>query len=465
METIKWPASPLDEGRVFSGEILWMPGYALDALTLALAASHVLESWYTVPRLLFTSPEGQSGKSTALDLVHMLGDNTWDATGATSYSIRSKFNERTKPFAAVDEISMVFGLSGLRGENNDLAKMMRVGYRRKAVISMSVDRSSVDVSVFCFMAFAGLKTAVPHDIWTRCIPFAMVPKPSNITMARDSLDPDTEAEAAVFKMALHAYMKTLQPYIKRLQRSFKRPHPKFTDRKDQIWRAVYLTAKAADMYELDQWKLACEAAEEEGTDLPERPHCTWTERAMTAFKTMALDSSDLPTLTSPQRMLRDVAEWFRESGEEFAFAGDLLLMLRDSNSEELWDVLTDRKMELLMKQALGESTAKTVGTRRARGFYAAPVLKAWEKLEASFYAAMEAEEPEPSLFDEIEVTEDTVVTQVFRDEGKDEHFLSTVNPPCEEDGNQRLAAARRRKVQTAAGQGDDKFLLKNIKGR
>ena len=453
METTTRAApSALDEGRQFAGEILWMPAYALDALTLICGASHVLDMWNTVPRVLATSQNGMSGKTTLLDVIHLLGDNTWDGTGATSASIRARFNERAKPFGVVDEISMIFGTSGLRGENNDLAKVIRIGYRKNAVISMSVDRSSVSVGVFCFMAFAGLKTAVPNDIYSRCIAFNMVPKPQNVVMPRDSLDPDTEAEAITYKLALHAYMQALRPYIKKLQRGFRRPHPAFADRKDQIWRCVYLTAKAADLYDHDQWVRACEVAEENGEELPPEPHGTWTERAMDAFKVMALDSGDTPALLPAQRMLRDTARWMRETGTEFAFAADILDMLRASQDEELWDVLTDRKMARLMGEAFGESSARTIGERRARGFYAKPILAAWDKLEATFYAAQEPEEPEPSLFDDFEqLTPDTLVTQ--RQRTDEPANGSLLYPDCEQD-----EPARKKSVE-------DRFRIETLRSK
>lgn len=403
-ETMFIQGNALDDSRQFAGEILWMPHYMLDMLTLIIGASHVVDEWYTVPRVLFTSPEGQSGKTTGLDVVHLLGNNTWDATGATSFSIRSRFNERVRPFPVIDEISMIFGTSGLSGNSNELAKIIRTGYRRKAVISMSVDRSSVDVSIFCFMAFAGLRAAVPGDIYTRCIPFTMKPKPAGVHMPRNSVDPDTEAEAEAYRMNLHAYMAALRPYIKRAQRRFRAPHPKFTDRKDQIYRCVYLTALASDQYEDDKWKAACLYAQENSLPAPEKPHMSWAQKALTAFKAQALDASDLPSLLPHQKLLRDVAGYFRETGEEFAFADVLKDALRANADDEIWDVLTDRKIERLFGQALGESSIRMRPEtgRRARGYYAAPVLKAWDRLEASLTGTVAEEEEEPSLFDDLD---------------------------------------------------------------
>ena len=419
------PGNALDDSRQFSGEIAWLPPYMLDAFTAVLGASHILDAWYTVPRLLFTSADPHSGKTTCLDLVHLLGNNAWDATGATSFSLRSKFSDRAKPFPVLDEIHTIYGTSGLRGENSELGRITLLGFRRKAVISMSVDRTSVDVSVYCFMAMAGLRSAVPNTIYTRCIPFAVKAKPAGVTMPRNSVDPDTETEAEDYRAHLHAYMNALRPYIKKLQRSFRPPHPLFVDRKDQIWRAPYLTALASDQYEQDKYEMACQVAQENGLPEPEKPHCTWAARVLTAFKAMALDASDLPSLLPAQKLLRDVAAWFRETGADFAFAADLKDMLRENSSEEAWDVLTDKKIENLMGKGLGPSTAKTVGTRRAKGFYAAPVLRAWDTLEASLNPPAVMEEDEPSLFDDLED-----VTQVTHAESVSSNGYSTVAVPA-----------------------------------
>ena len=100
-------------------------------------------------------------------------------------------------------------------------------------------------------------------------------------------------------------------------------------------------------------------------------------------------------------------------------------MLRENSSEEAWDVLTDKKIENLMGKGLGPSTAKTVGTRRAKGFYAAPVLRAWDTLEASLNPPAVVEEDEPSLFDDLED-----VTQVTHAGSVSSNGYSTVAVPA-----------------------------------
>jgi hypothetical protein len=382
----------LDAARGFTGEILYAPPPHLDALTLAVAASHVLRSFDTVPRLLFTSPAGQSGKSTALDVIRLLAMSPWSSTGATSYALRARFNEVDPPFIMCDEVSTIFGTSGLRGQSNPIGLIARDGYRRTATLSLSADRTAVDVSVFCFLAMAGLKTAVPADIRTRCIVFPMTPVPRSVTLPRASTDPDTEGEAQSYRMNLHNYAGALASRIADLKRSFTPPHPLFRDRRAQIWTPLMLMAMASDQFE-------AERREELG--LPAREGPGWAQRCLTAFKALALDASDLPALLPAQMMLRDVAAIFRDSGETRMFARDILILLRDSG-EELWDTLSDRRMEMLMTEALGTSDTFTMNGRRARGFQAAPVLRMWERLEALLLPpAPRAADEGPSLFDDL----------------------------------------------------------------
>jgi hypothetical protein len=386
--------TPLDASHRLTAEILYAPNPHLDALVLVCASSHALDVFDTVPRTLFTSPNGQSGKSTALDIIMLLGNNPWKSTGATSFALRAKFNEPERPFVVADEISDVFGTSGRGGgRNNPIALIARDGYRRTATLSLAVDRSAEDVSSFCFLAMAGLKTAVPADIRTRCIVFPMAPKPSGIKMARESTDTDTEEEAKSYRESLHSYVRSLIPRIKRIKRSFVSPHPLFTDRKQQVWISLMLVAMASDEYETER---------REELGLPPREGPSWTSRCLTAFKALALDASDMPALLPAQKMLRDVAALFISTGADKLFASDILDMLRDESGEPLWDNLTDRRMALLMTEALGESQVFTISGRRARGFHAKPAVQAWDKMEESLLPkAVPASEDEASLFDDI----------------------------------------------------------------
>lgn len=404
---------PLDEARKFGGEIWWTDDPQLDVLTAALGATHTLHSFNTVFRLLVRSAEKRTGKTTASDIAELLGFNAWRATTSTAPGIKAKFNEADPPLMIVEEIQKRFGTNGLNGSRDPLAAFLLDGYRRTATTPLSVDRNTVDVPAYCAAFLNGRGKAVHDDIEDRCIVLQAKRKPSGITMPRNSLDSDTWAEGSRLRDALHAYVKNLEPLIADLQRKWRPPHPLFVDRLDQIWRPVYLVALASDIYERELWEKTCAIAAEQGTPEPPRPACDWAERIMSGFRLLALDNSDIPPLLNEQIALRDAARWFRSGGgwrdplgRRFGFAADMKDWLVRESGEPLWSELTERAMERLFTEALGETQVLTCNPpgeakRRARGWAADPVLRGWDALEASFLPALPDAADESSIFDDL----------------------------------------------------------------
>jgi hypothetical protein len=291
-------------------------------------------------------------------------------------------------------------------------------------VSISNNRTAEDIPAFCFMAMGGRRNAVPADVWTRCIEFKVRRIPESVTLGRDALDPDTEAEAVMLRSLLHSYMRAmLAPEVRKIQRRFAAPHPKFRDRLQQIWAPLYVTALAADQIEQQRYETEVTRCEQTGQPAPEPPVCNWAQRCLTAFKAMALDASDLPALTAPQAMLRDTAAYIRNlaPAPEFVAAADLRDWLRDSSGEQLWSSLTDRRLAILMVEGLGPNTVRARPDdpeRKARGWYAAAVLAKWDALERALTppVAAEPDEDESSLFDDLDedtatVATDRIVTQ------------------------------------------------------
>lgn len=385
------PVHPLDAARANAADIVYMPHTHLDAIALMAAASSAMDVLRTVPRGLITAPEKESGKTTALDVISGLSYNTWWAD-STQYALRAKFNEPEPPFLIIDEISTIFGTSGLNGANNQLGRILREGYRRSAQISMAVNRMAEDVPAFCFAAFAGLKNAVPQDVRSRCIVWNMRPIPEGTTLPLNSTDPDTEALLAATAAALHQWVRSKvdDGTIKDILRSYSPPHPKFRSRRAQIWEPLYAIAKAVS---------------------PE-----WEVRAIDAFKAMALDASEKPVLLPEQMMLQDAAAAFQDSRRTWLFASDILAYLRALPDAQLWQDLSNRRMELLMTRALGPATPRTVGSRRARGYEARPIINAWRRLDAHLSPAPTRDPAlDESIFDELPLPPEdtgTVVTEV-----------------------------------------------------
>lgn len=380
-------AMVLDDARDFTASILYATDEQIDALVLACAVTHTIASFTTVPRLLATAPEKQSGKTTVLNIVAMLANNAWDPD-PTSFALRGKFNERETPTVIIDEISDIYGRSGMRSGGKDLNTILKKGYQNNAKLSRSVDGMPDDVSCYCVAALGGLRNAVPDDIYDRSVVWKTKPVPDGITL-RDSLDDDTRAFGDNHRERIHQWARGSEAEIKDEFRTFRRPHRRMRSRLRQVWGPLYAVALAA------------------GED--------WPQRCMAAFRAMALDASDVPVLSGPQMVIRDAAALFKSTEADRLFAADIRDYLWSLPEVELYEKLTPRGLALLMTEALGQAASMDIGDARARGYHAGPVLAAWKRLEAQLEPAEDEEEEEDELadlFDIMPITLDTDKNEV-----------------------------------------------------
>jgi hypothetical protein len=390
---VRQPASPsvlggaaiLGDIRTFTGSMLYAADEMLDALTLACAATHTIASFTTVPRLLATSEEAESGKTTVLDIITMLGSHAWEGESSQP-ALRAAFQRPERPVVVIDEISQVFGKGGNRGNGTELAKILLKGYRCTSTFSLQVDGADDEISSFCFAAFGGLKNAVPKDIRSRCIVWNMHPAPENIRL-RDTLDEDTLALAEIQRTRLHQWARTHESEIKDAFRNMRAPHRKFRSRRRQIWGALFAVAQVAGG--------------------------AWPQKCLAAFKMMGLDASDAVVLSAEQRVIRDAAACFERSGAGQMLGADLREQLLELPDAKLYRALSENGFAQLMSAALGSNQAMTVGNRRARGWHAARVLTLWDELEEQLEAVQAPggdDNPYEGFFDVEYITEVTHVT-------------------------------------------------------
>jgi Protein of unknown function (DUF3631) len=257
-------AEILEDACSFGKTFLHMRDEMHDALILAVAASHAVDAFTTVPRILAVAPGKQSGKTTLLREVMLLGSNPWKAD-PTSYALRSKFNAQgNPPLVIIDEIGEYYGTSGLRQGPKDLNKILLEGYAEDAMLSLSVDRMAVDVPCYCMAAMGGLQNAVRSDIWDRSVVFQMKPAPVGVTLL-DSLSDDVRERGKVQQARIHQWAREHRDEIAELFKDFRRPHPRMQARLRQVWGPLYAVALTAGG--------------------------NWAERCVAAFKVMALDAS------------------------------------------------------------------------------------------------------------------------------------------------------------------------------
>lgn len=368
------PASAVPDAiRSFLGDMIYASDAQLDALTMALAITHAVDSFTTVPRILVTSDDPESGKTTVLDAARMLAFNAWMAD-ATSYALRAKYQEPERVTVIVDEISKIFGESGLNGRTNPIYKLLAEGYRNTATLSLSVNRTAVDVSSFGVAFLAGLRTAVPSDIRSRSITIKMKPAPTSAKLI-DALNPSTETEGKELRASLHAWAGQHKDEMRRtVLNGLRNVHPKLRARRLQIWGPLFAAAFAA------------------GDD--------WPARILAAFVDMALDQSDKPVLTPAQVLLLDTADILVKTGVDRIFTADLVSELRQMEDRELYTKTSDDYLVMsLLPKALGESQTlrgTSLAGQRVKGKarMAMPILQAAQALREALYPPMEESEPD-----------------------------------------------------------------------
>ncbi len=348
--------TPLDEAYDFIRLHLDITDAQAVALTLWAAHTHALGSFYTTPRLLFTAEVEDSGKTAAMNIVAKLSSAPEDTAG-TQYAVRaalaasSNVPDAPVPTLFRDEISDVFGQSGLQGQKDPIAGIIRKGYKRGATDSWSVNRVSIKIDIFTPFIMAGLKTAVPRDIRSRSISVHMKPGvPSQYFDVRTG-----EKVAAMYAAALSAFVRQGATALTTFRA--RGMHPKLVNRRLEVWEPILAVASLGGQ--------------------------SWLNRAVAAFQEIALDESDVAVLGPEQTALKDMMTVLNAGLVEMNERGEVLTSdLRDEirriDSGKLYATIDDMDndpLSRLIRAAIGHDSAiVTVGSRRRRGYRARDII-------------------------------------------------------------------------------------------
>ena len=165
-------AQMLDDVRDFLARFVVYPNeHALNAHTLWIAHTWLMDAWESTPRIAFLSPEPGSGKSRALEVTEPLVPRPVHAVNTTpAYLFRKVSDEAGPPTILYDEIDTVFGQKAK--DNEDIRGMLNAGHRRGAMAGRCVVRGKVVVTeelpAYCAVALAGLGD-LPDTIMSRSI--------------------------------------------------------------------------------------------------------------------------------------------------------------------------------------------------------------------------------------------------------------------------------------------------------
>jgi Protein of unknown function (DUF3631) len=342
----------LDEARAFVAAHVSASDAQLDAMTLYAAATHGIRHCVTFGRLLFTSQEAESGKTLAMTVTAHLSSRPMDTSGsidALNSAIAAASNEPEKPVPTPfrDEISDVFGKSGINGGSNPIAEYLRKGYKKGATRQRSVNRMPEEYSIFTPFIMSGLRTAVPRDIRTRCIIIAMESgTPRKYYSVREG-EPDAHALASSLSKHVQAHAQEIARFRGRGL------HPKLSNRKLEVWEPLLAVAYAVGGQR-------------------------WLNRAVIAFTELALDESETVPLTPDQELIRDLATVAAASSTGFIGGMELADELQRLDNPR-YTGRSHAALCCLIRDVLPmDSEQRRVGTDRVRGYARTALIDVWE---------------------------------------------------------------------------------------
>jgi len=153
----------LDYLRTYMGRFVhWPSAEALDAVVLWTAHAAARDAqgvliWRATPRLLLTSTENGSGKSTVLDMITLLLGSRFGRLSKVTPRALGQILGRYHEVAAIDEVQSTFG-AGRAAES--LRQAINAGYSRRAnALAMNGSRADA-VSVFGPVCMAGLDSLI-----------------------------------------------------------------------------------------------------------------------------------------------------------------------------------------------------------------------------------------------------------------------------------------------------------------
>ena len=335
----------------FMGRFICYPSEnARVAHTLWVAHCHLMEAWYTTPRLAFMSAEKASGKTRALEVTELLVPNSILSINASPAAIVTHVSAGAVTILH-DEIDNVFGSAKSVEANADLCAILNGGYRRGAAVYRCVmqgkARELEKLEAFCPVAIAGLKT-LPDTLASRSIFIRMrrrAPGESVEQFRQRKIRP--QAQALFDALALRC---------REIERAMATVEPKMpdsiTDRDAECWEPLFAVADAA------------------GGDWPRIARIAAAELIKGAVDAVTSDGVELL-----EHIRGEMA------GEEKIWTLTLLNQLHNRDESPWMDVrgrpLTDRGLAERLSPYGIKSRSVRIGEKTLKGFYASDLHEAW----------------------------------------------------------------------------------------
>lgn len=420
------------------------------AMILYAAGTHALKAFPAYGRMLFTGPPN-TGKTTMMNLTAALSANPQNAKG-TQDGLMSLMHAATNtpeidmPTLYRDEVSQVFGQSGLNRPNHIFVDVLLEGYKEGASTSRSVNRAPSKFSLYCPVLMTGRQTAVPDDVRRRCIV---------IHSAKGRAEHYFDVREA--QPLARRYGDDLGKAVKNVFEDLKEfralgIHPALVDGVLEVWEGLFAVA-----VHLGGQK--------------------WLNKCLAAFTELALGTSNQAVLTARQQLIRDTARLMEDGGPLFLqgeagfipaeMLADELKRTKDDlyapfGPNGLLQFIAQNMAPLPKRQVKGLIKRGCYPIDRMMGYFADDIRAEWDRIRPDDPADVELPEfanpfdisgVDDDEFDELPGTglegqegqEGVVTGTSAQDLSKEEPESSIVTPPCEQD-NDPVVRRRRAKL-------------------
>jgi hypothetical protein len=320
------------------------------AHVLWIAHTHLMNEWFSTPRLAVLSPDMECGKSRVFEITSLLVPRPiLDVNTSAAFLLRSVADQENRPTLLLDEIDTIYGDNGKGSE--PLRGLLNSGYRRGATTGRceTVGKKIIPVRYPTYAAVGlGGIGELPDTIMSRAIVIRM-----RRALPTETVEPFRPRLHEEVGMALRDELVAWTDSLANIGRSEPVLPDGFMGRKEDIWIPLLCIADAAGQH--------------------------WPELARTAAISLVTAEQRESQPSERIELLLDIRKQF---GERDKIASEELVSLLLADEEAPWGDLAGRKLDQrklakMLKQFRIRPKQLRFGNEVLRGYEREAFTDAW----------------------------------------------------------------------------------------
>ena len=292
--------------------------YAVDAVTLWIAATHAQPAWAHAPRLVIRGPEKRCGKSRLLDMVEALCRDPFITVNSSPAAVYRSITS-DPPTMLVDEADTIFGPKA--EGNEDLRGLLNAGHQRNRPAKRydAATNRVESIPTFAMAALAGIG-AMPDTIEDRAVVIRMRRRAPGETVAPYRHRRDRPALRQLAEL-LTQWLRTDLPLLEKAE-----PDMPVEDRAADTWEPLVAVADHAGAHWPDRARAAVLVLTTEAAD---NGDISTRVRLLIDCRTAFYDHDAIPTAVLLERLRRDPEAPWGDYGPSGLTAMKLGKLLRE----------------------------------------------------------------------------------------------------------------------------------------